>query len=84
MAAVKGTAQERAQIRAANRQQRQTQHAIGLATSARTGHDKVVAATQAAKAASRRMRDEGSREMAVEIALVVERFDVEANWEAKR
>ncbi len=79
----RGTPAERAEKRLEARRARQVQHLRDWAEGATTGHDRVVAATQAAKAVSRRVTEATRRRLAQAIAEAAQAVDIRDNWKDK-
>ncbi|MGI5247624.1 hypothetical protein [Dactylosporangium sp. CA-139066] len=79
MMALKGTPAERRQQKADQRRANEIAFHRQAGIAAQTGHEKVIAATQAAKAASKGLTDGAARELALHIVQLVERFDVAEN-----
>ncbi len=75
-----GTPEQRREQRDQVRRARQVQHLRAWATGATNGHDLVVAATQAAKAVSRRVTEVARRRLAQAIADAAQAADVPDNW----
>ncbi len=77
--ALSGTPSERQQQKADRRRKNEMAFHRQALTAARTGHDELIAATQAAKAASKHFTDEASRRLAVAITGLVDEFDTVQN-----
>ncbi len=76
----RGTPEQRREQRNQVRRARQVQHLRDWAAGAASGHELVVAATQAAKAVSRRVNDAVRRRLAQAIADAAQAADIPDNW----
>jgi hypothetical protein len=81
--ALSGTPADRRQQKADRRRANEVAFHRQAGRSAQTGHEKVIAATQAAKAVSKGLPDGASRLLAEAIARVVDQFNAEQHGEGR-
>jgi glutamate racemase len=79
-AAVKGTPEQRRELRKQRRHANRINHVRTRAQQASNGRELLVVACNAALAAGKRMTDDARRALARAVADVVQAADVPANW----